>query len=153
VTTIYSKPGMQVRLAALTARREEADRRWLKRNQRKLKPLSAKAQAIVNAFREKHGIHGSPADPLEGTRCSKPVSQASQGRHAEAEVRGAVMTTQQQPVLSQRDGLQFILMRYDTCEGMAPGVWQVVKDMQRHQAWLQHVHDAKLKHSNTQHTH
>jgi hypothetical protein len=33
---------------------------------------------------------------------------------------------QQQPTLSPRDGLRFILIRYDTDAGLAPGVWEVV---------------------------
>jgi hypothetical protein len=30
----------------------------------------------------------------------------------------------EQPTLAPRDGLRFILIRYDTDAGMAPGVWE-----------------------------
>jgi hypothetical protein len=50
-----------------------------------------------------------------------------------------------QPVLSSRDGLRFILMRYDTDAGMAQGVWQVVKQIQKHLAWIQHLNRARAR--------
>jgi hypothetical protein len=49
----------------------------------------------------------------------------------------------EQPILSPRDALRFILLRYDTDAGMAPGVWETVKQIQRHLAWLQHVNRAR----------
>jgi hypothetical protein len=49
----------------------------------------------------------------------------------------------EQPTLSPRDALRFILQRYDTDAGMAPGVWETVKQIQRHLAWLQHVNRAR----------
>jgi hypothetical protein len=33
----------------------------------------------------------------------------------------------EQPILTPRDGLRFILIRYDTDAGMAQGVWEVVQ--------------------------
>jgi hypothetical protein len=45
----------------------------------------------------------------------------------------------EQPILSPRDALRFILQRYDTNAGLPQGVWQVVKQIQRHLAWKQHV--------------
>jgi hypothetical protein len=49
----------------------------------------------------------------------------------------------EQPTLSPRAGLRFILIRYDTDAGMAPGVWETVKQIQRHLAWIQHVNQAR----------
>ena len=49
----------------------------------------------------------------------------------------------EQPILTPRDGLRFILIRYDTDAGMAQGVWEVVKDIQRHLAWRQHINRAR----------
>jgi hypothetical protein len=46
----------------------------------------------------------------------------------------------QQPILSPRDSLRFILLRYDTDAGMAQGV---VKQIQQHLSWLQHVNRAR----------
>jgi hypothetical protein len=60
------------------------------------------------------------------------------GRHAESWI--AAMSDQ--PLLSPRDGLRFILIRYDTDAGMAPGVWEVAKELQRHLSWLQHINRA-----------
>ncbi len=51
--------------------------------------------------------------------------------------------SQEQPTISPRDGLRFILARYDY-GAMAPGVFEVAKNLQRHLAWLQHVRDARL---------
>jgi hypothetical protein len=51
----------------------------------------------------------------------------------------------EQPILSPRDGLRFILIRYDTDAGMAPGVWEVVKDIQLHLSWMQHVKAARVR--------
>ena len=48
-----------------------------------------------------------------------------------------------QPTLSPRDGLKFILIRYDTEAGMAPGVWEVAKALQAHLSWLQHINRAR----------
>jgi hypothetical protein len=48
----------------------------------------------------------------------------------------------EQPTLSPRDGLRFILIRYDHGP-MAPGVWQVAKELQRHLSWLQHINSAR----------
>jgi hypothetical protein len=48
----------------------------------------------------------------------------------------------EQPTLSPRDGLRFILIRYDH-GAMAPGVWQVAKELQRHLSWLQHINRAR----------
>jgi hypothetical protein len=50
----------------------------------------------------------------------------------------------EQPVLSPRDGLRFILVRYDH-GAMAPGVWQVAKALQSHLAWAKHVQAARLR--------
>jgi hypothetical protein len=50
----------------------------------------------------------------------------------------------EQPTLSPRDGLRFILIRYDH-GAMAPGVWQVAKELQRHLSWLQHINRAREK--------
>jgi hypothetical protein len=44
-----------------------------------------------------------------------------------------------QPALTPRAALLFITARYDTDAGMAPGVWSVVKELQQHLSWLQHV--------------
>jgi hypothetical protein len=49
----------------------------------------------------------------------------------------------EQPILTPRDGLKFILIRYDTDAGMAQGVWEVVKDIQRHLSWLQYINRAR----------
>jgi hypothetical protein len=49
----------------------------------------------------------------------------------------------EQPSLSPRDALQFILMRYDSDAGMAPGVWAVVLKLQEHLSWLQHINRAR----------
>ena len=49
----------------------------------------------------------------------------------------------EQPALTPRDALRFILIRYDTDAGMAPGVWEVAKELQRHLAWLQHINGAR----------
>jgi hypothetical protein len=49
----------------------------------------------------------------------------------------------EQPTLSPRAGLRFILIRYDTDAGMAPGIWEVVKKIERHLAWIQHVNRAR----------
>jgi hypothetical protein len=50
----------------------------------------------------------------------------------------------EQPVLSPRDGRRFILIRYDH-GAMAPGVFQVAKEFQRHLSWLQHVNRARMR--------
>jgi hypothetical protein len=50
----------------------------------------------------------------------------------------------EQPTIPPRDGLQFILIRYD-CGAMAPGVWQVAKELQRHLSWLQHINRARVR--------
>jgi hypothetical protein len=49
----------------------------------------------------------------------------------------------EQPTLSRCDALRFILIRYDTDAGMAPGVWEVVKGIQLHLSWMQHVNAAR----------
>ena len=49
----------------------------------------------------------------------------------------------EQPILTPRDALRFILIRYDTEAGMAPGVWEVAKALQRHLSWLQHINRAR----------
>ena len=49
----------------------------------------------------------------------------------------------EQPALTPRDALRFILIRYDTDAGMAPGVWEVAEELQRHLAWLQHINGAR----------
>jgi hypothetical protein len=51
----------------------------------------------------------------------------------------------EQPTLSPRDALRFILMRYDTDAGMAPGVWEVCKSLQAHLSWLQHINRARAR--------
>ena len=48
----------------------------------------------------------------------------------------------EQPTLSPREGLRFILIRYDY-GAMAPGVFQVAKELQRHLSWLQHINWAR----------
>jgi hypothetical protein len=48
-----------------------------------------------------------------------------------------------QPFISPRVGVRLILARYDTDAGMAQGVWEVVKQIQRHLAWLQHINRAR----------
>ena len=48
----------------------------------------------------------------------------------------------EQPQLSPRDALRFILCRYDH-GAMAPGVFGVAKGLQRHLAWLQHINRAR----------
>jgi hypothetical protein len=48
----------------------------------------------------------------------------------------------EQPTLSPRDALRFILIRYDH-GAMAPGVFQVAKGLQQHLAWLQHINRAR----------
>jgi hypothetical protein len=50
----------------------------------------------------------------------------------------------EQPLISPRDGLRFILSRYDH-GAMAPGVWRVAKELQRHLSWLQHVNRARMR--------
>ena len=49
----------------------------------------------------------------------------------------------EQPTLTPRDGLRFILIRYDTDAGLAPGVWEVCKAIQAHLSWLQHINRAR----------
>ena len=53
--------------------------------------------------------------------------------------------TEQPPPLPPRAALQFILMRYDSDAGMAPGVWAVVLELQRRIAWLEHIQRARLR--------
>jgi hypothetical protein len=48
----------------------------------------------------------------------------------------------EQPTLTPRDALRFILIRYDH-GAMAPGVFAVAKELQRHLAWLQHINRAR----------
>jgi hypothetical protein len=48
-----------------------------------------------------------------------------------------------QPILSPRDSLRFILIRYDSDGGMPPGVWKVVEELHRHLSWLQHINRAR----------
>jgi hypothetical protein len=48
----------------------------------------------------------------------------------------------EQPTLTPRDALRFIHIRYDH-GAMAPGVFAVAKELQRHLAWLQHVNRAR----------
>jgi hypothetical protein len=50
----------------------------------------------------------------------------------------------EQPTLSARDGLRFILIRYDY-GAMAPSVFGVSKELQRHLAWLQHINRARQR--------
>ena len=48
----------------------------------------------------------------------------------------------EQPIIRPRVMLAIILARYD--HGAVPdGVWQVIKLMQAHEGWLQHVADAR----------
>jgi hypothetical protein len=51
----------------------------------------------------------------------------------------------EQPSLSPRDALRFILIRYDYDAGMAPGVWAVVLKLQEHLSWVQHINRAREK--------
>jgi hypothetical protein len=53
------------------------------------------------------------------------------------------MSSGEQPTPSPSDALRFILIRYDTDAGMAQGVWEVVKQIQAHLSWLQHVNQAR----------
>lgn len=53
------------------------------------------------------------------------------------------MSEEQQPILSPRAALAFILVRYDTDAGIAPGIYEVVKELQEHLAWLQHINRAR----------
>jgi len=48
----------------------------------------------------------------------------------------------EQPQLTPRDALRFILFRYDY-GAMAPGVYAVAKELQRHLSWLQHINRAR----------
>ena len=48
----------------------------------------------------------------------------------------------EQPILTPRDALRFILIRYDH-GAMAPGVFAVAKELQRHLGWLQHINRAR----------
>jgi hypothetical protein len=48
----------------------------------------------------------------------------------------------EQPILTLRDALRFILIRYDH-GAMAPGVFAVAKERQRHLSWLQHINRAR----------
>ena len=50
----------------------------------------------------------------------------------------------EQPTLTPRDALRFILIRYDH-GAMAPGVFAVAKELQRHLSWLQHVNKARVR--------
>jgi hypothetical protein len=50
----------------------------------------------------------------------------------------------EQPTLSPRDGLRFILIRYDH-GAMALGVFAVAKELQRHLSWLQHINRARAR--------
>ena len=50
----------------------------------------------------------------------------------------------EQPQLTPRDALKFILFRYEH-GAMAPGVFKVAKEIQRHLSWLQHVNRARLR--------
>ena len=44
----------------------------------------------------------------------------------------------EQPIVRPRDWLPILRARYD--DGATPdGVWQVIKDLERHAAWLEHV--------------
>ena len=46
----------------------------------------------------------------------------------------------EQPTLTPRDALRFILIHHGA---MAPGVFQVAKELQRHLSWLQHINRAR----------
>jgi hypothetical protein len=48
----------------------------------------------------------------------------------------------EQPTLTPRDALRFILVRYDH-GAMAPGVFAIAKELQRHLSWIQHVNRAR----------
>jgi len=48
----------------------------------------------------------------------------------------------EQPILTPRDALRFILIRYDH-GATAPGVFAVAKELQRHLSWLQHINRAR----------
>jgi hypothetical protein len=48
----------------------------------------------------------------------------------------------EQPTLTPRDALRFILFRYDH-GAMAPGVFAVAKELQRHLSSIQHVNRAR----------
>ena len=50
----------------------------------------------------------------------------------------------EQPTLTPRDALRFILIRYDH-GAMAPSVFAVAKELQRHLSWLQHVNKARVR--------
>jgi hypothetical protein len=60
----------------------------------------------------------------------------------------------EQPILSPRAALRFILIRYDTDAGLAPGAWAIVKALQTDLSWLRHrracARDAARVHLNQQ---
>jgi hypothetical protein len=69
----------------------------------------------------------------------RPQPRLSRAKEWEGEM------TEQPPPLPPQAALQFILMRYDHDAGMAPGVWAVVLELQRHLSWLEHIQRARLR--------
>ncbi len=49
----------------------------------------------------------------------------------------------EQPILSPRVALEWLRTRYDH-GAVAPGVWKIICELERHEAWRAHVRDMRL---------
>ena len=54
------------------------------------------------------------------------------------------MSDSEQPALSPRVALAWIRSRYDH-GAVAPGIWKIILDLEGHEAWRQHVRDARIR--------